>query len=734
MVPVPEFIEGWKPAPWIVEALGEKSGMLVRITSWRGNGFLEVTAKTIFKRMAKRIHKTNPPKSIFKEYPSGDFSAYCEVYVPQSPMIFTYAVPTSVQVRRGSVVWIQLGKRKPSLAVVSQVTTEKPAFPKIKQAFPHESGYAFGERYMEKLDWVSRYYMATPMQSLNVFLPKDFGNYLDALLQAENEKKSEEENERGEASPGERESEPPLTLEQQSALEALAKMLDGTGFRGALLHGVTGSGKTRVYMELAKRALTLGKKILVLVPEIGLAPQIAERFSKSLGFEVPLIHSALSAPIKRKSWLSILSGRATIVIGTRSAILSPFEYDLVILDEEHDSSYKQEDSAPHYHARTLAFHEAAKWGGLVLLGSATPSVETFWAAKSRKLHYLVLSHRATEVELPKVSIVDMKKKWRKQDSSLLLSSELREALTKTVENGDQAIILMNRRGYSKSRVCSECGNTFCCPVCKVPLIYHKQHNGLLCHYCGRIFSLQVPCPDCGSKHFELLGGAIEKLEEEIAEWIPQARTIRMDRDTTANVGAAERILNDFRERKFSVLLGTQIVAKGHDFPDVQLVGIVGAEAGAGVPNFRSGERLFELLSQTSGRAGRAKGNGTVILQTNNPDDPIIQLATTHDYLGFAEKELASRFDAHYPPYKKLAEVRLGHRNETFLHEKAERFAEMLSQNSRIEVLGPVDAYIPWDGKTFWMHLLIKAERVAEIREALSPLPQDLEVRINIDPI
>lgn len=679
--------------------------------------------------MAKRIQRTVPPEEVSSAKDCGLFSTFCEVIVPLSPMIFTYAVPEGICMERGSVVWVQLSRRRPTLGVVSRVVSERPAFAKVKQAFPHASGYVFNERFMEKLEWTSRYYLSTHQQALNIFLPKDFEKYLDAVICETSEAVVNSQ-----SSVKTLPSLPPLTEEQDVALDRLLNLLlQKEGFRGALLHGVTGSGKTRVYMELAKRALEAGKKVLVLVPEIGLAPQTAARFSEFLGLEIPVIHSALSAPKKRSAWVSILRGTARIVIGTRSAILSPFDYDLVIIDEEHDGSYKQEDSAPRYHARSIAFHEASKYGAFVLLGSATPALETYLAAQKGNLEYLTLSKRATETALPVVKIVDMKKKARLQDSSLLLSTEMREALTETIHNGDQAIVLMNRRGYSKSRICSECGSTFSCPECKVPLVYHKQYNGLLCHYCGRLFPLNMACPECGSTDYEFAGGAIEKLEEEIAEWIPNAKTVRMDRDTTANVGAAEQILADFRERKYSVLLGTQIVAKGHDFPGVQLVGVVGADSGAGVPDFRAGERLFELLSQTSGRAGRAREGGRVILQTNNPEDPIIHFAVAHDYTGFAERELEARLDAHYPPYAKVATVEVGHKDYSFLNQRAEAFAETLARNKALEVLGPVDAYIPQVRGVYWMHLLIKAPSAADIRRSLSVLPEDLEIRINIDP-
>lgn len=679
--------------------------------------------------MAKRIPRTLPPDEIFETRNANDFSSFCEVMVPLAPKSFTYALPASVSVSRGSVVWVQLSRRKPTLGVVSRVFSERPAFSKVKSAFPHASGYVFGERFMEKLDWVSEFCLSTPMQALGVFLPKDFGAYLDVAARENSEPP------RDSARQKTSHEFPPLTEEQRSALSLLEKLLfEKTGFRGALLHGVTGSGKTRIYMELAKRAIDAGKKVLVLVPEIGLAPQTASRFSEFLGFDVPVIHSALSAPKKREAWTSILSRRAEIVVGTRSSILSPFDYDVAILDEEHDASYKQEDPSPRYHARNIAYHEAYKFGRLVVLGSATPSLETFCAAKNGKLEYIFLSKRATEMALPDVRIVDMKKKARLQDSTLLLSSELREALAETVARGDQAIILMNRRGYSKVRMCAECGKPFSCPECNVPLVYHKQYGGLLCHYCGKLLPLNSKCPGCGSSEFEFVGGAIEKLEEEIAEWVPGAKVVRMDRDTTANVGAAERILSDFREKKYSVLLGTQIVAKGHDFPDVQLVGVVGADSGAGVPDFRSGEKLFELLSQTSGRAGRARVGGKVILQTNSPENPIVRFAVAHDYAGFAAEELAARFEAHYPPYAKIAVLELGHKNSEFLEKRAQNVADKLSENAKLEVLGPVDAYIFCVRGVFWKRVLVKANAFSEIRRAFSDLPADVEIRIDIDPL
>ena len=501
-------------------------------------------------------------------------SRFCEVYIPLSPSVFTYGVPEGVNIVRGSVVWVQLARRKPSLALVCRVHDEKPAFD-VRYACPHESGYVFSGRYMESLEWVAKYYITTPMRALNVFWPADFDKYLDALLAEKNAEP------RGEAPSVGPEmvvcsNLPPLTAEQETALASLVDDLDKDGFRGSLLHGVTGSGKTRVYQELVREALKRNKRVLILVPEIGLTPQTASRFEDYLKVPVVVLHSALSAPQKRAGYLSVLDGSAKVVLGTRSAILSPFDFDVVILDEEHDSSFKQQDPAPRYHTRDLAFHLAQKYGALVVLGSATPCLETYRNAKTGNIKLLTLKNRATAAPLPEVNVIDMGKV--RQQKGMLLSPTLREALSDCIAGGDQAIILMNRRGYSKIRVCSKCGETLYCKHCHIPLVYHKQYNALMCHYCAALYHVDTPCPTCGSETYEFVGGAIEKLEEEIQEWIANAKVIRMDRDTTQNVGAVEKILTSFRNREYNILLGTQMVAKGHDFPGVKLVGIVGADS------------------------------------------------------------------------------------------------------------------------------------------------------------
>ena len=666
--------------------------------------------------MAKRIPKTVVSEQIRTKLKAADLERFCEVYIPGTPSVFTYGVPAGEAggrgIVRGSVVWVQLATRKkPALAVVSRVFSEKPAFD-VRCAYPHASGYVFGERYMEALEWVARYYISTPMKALDVFWPAEIERYLDALAARNAEAASGEVVGKAPKVRAHAVENPPLTDEQRVALDSLVKDLSGEGFRGTLLHGVTGSGKTRVYQELAREALAQGKKVLILVPEIGLTPQTSKRFEDFLQVDVQVLHSALSAPKRREAFVSILAGEARVV-------LAPFDFDVVILDEEHDSSFKQQDPAPRYHTRELAFHLAYKYGALVVLGSATPCLETFFNAGANKLKHLKLEKRATSVPLPEVKIVDMGAV--RQQKGILLSPDLRDALVQCVESGEQAIVLMNRRGYSKIRVCTECSETLYCRHCHVPLVYHKQYRALLCHYCGTLYPVDTPCPSCGAATYEFVGGAIEKLEEEIAEWVPGAKTVRMDRDTTQNVGSIEKILDAFRNREYNILLGTQMVAKGHDFPGVRLVGIVGADSGLGMPDFRSTERLFQLLSQTAGRAGRAQGGGKVIIQTLNPKEPVMHFALHHDFAGFAAKELRERKEALYPPFCKLVEVSFGSRDEQLLRDAVARVEKVCRAEKSMKVLGPVDAFIPKVLNVHWAKLYLKTNDLSAVRRILGPI-------------
>jgi primosomal protein N' (replication factor Y) len=511
---------------------------------------------------------------------------------------------------------------------------------------------------------------------------------------------------------------PQLTQEQQNALNILTELLHVPKFRGALLHGITGSGKTRVYLELVRKAMEIGLKTLILVPEINLTPQTQKRFEDFLGQKIPILHSALGAKQKRETWRRLLEQETQILMGTRSAILAPFEPQLIIIDEEHDSSYKQQDPAPRYNVREMAFHIAHKYGALVVLGSATPSMETYSNAKNGNLKLIEMKARPGGLPLPQVTVVDMKEQRKKQDKDLMLSSVLRDALSKTISEGNQAIILMNRRGYSTNRICEGCGNPLRCTDCNVTLVYHKQYGKLMCHYCGKLFSLDIHCK-CGSKKFAFFGNGIEKAEEELKEWLPNAKILRLDSDTTNRLGATEKLLQKFRDRQCNILLGTQMVAKGHDFPGVSLVGVLYADIGSGIPDFRAGEKYFQLLTQVAGRAGRFLENSSVIIQTFCPENPIMRFAIKHNYADFSEWELKERLEAFYPPFCKITQIKMQSKNKKKLDTTANILhSQLCTLNSQLIILGPTEPFVSKIQNNHRMVLTIKATNIANIKNAI----------------
>ena len=674
------------------------------------------------------------------------YFAVAEICIPNTVLeSLSFGVDKSV--KKGSVVWISLkGRKKVLLALVLNIHKNFPKF-KLKPAMVHESGHVFSERYMETLLWCANYYMCSLGEALTAFWPAELDKYLDRV------------GERADPAHVALPTLPSLTAEQQNALEQLAALLPPVpNFRGALLHGVTGSGKTRVYLELVRKALDLGMKTLILVPEINLTPQTRKRFEDFLGCEIPVLHSALGIKEKRKTWTKLLlqegqprgavsTADIPILMGTRSAILAPFEPRLIIIDEEHDSSYKQQDPAPRYNVREIAFHIAHKYGALVVLGSATPSLETYGNAKNGNLKLIEMKTRPGGLPLPKVLIADMKEERKKQDKDLMLSPVLRDSLLKTISEGNQAIVLMNRRGYSTNRICEECGNSLQCTDCNVVLIYHKQFGKLVCHYCGKKFPADIHCK-CGSKKFAFFGNGIEKAEEEIREWLPDAKILRLDSDTTSGLGTTEKLLQKFRDRECNVLLGTQMVAKGHDFPGVSLVGVLCADIGSGIPDFRAGEKYFQLLTQVAGRAGRFLEKSQVIIQTFCPENPVMQFAIRHDYAGFSKMELAERQEALYPPFCKISQIKMQAKNKKKLETTAEALAQILTKNSQLStlnsqliVLGPTEPFVSKVQKHHRMVITVKNVNSADfknsVKNALSnpgfiKMSKGVEIRIDRD--
>jgi len=676
-----------------------------------------------------------PMESLSELREAESYFAVAEVCVPNT-VLESLSFGTDESVKKGTVVWVSLkGRKEPLLALVLAIHKNFPKF-KLKPAIVHESGYVFSERYAETLLWCANYYMCSLGEALTAFWPADLGKYLGELGNSK-QRADTQACPCGNAIP-------PLTAEQQNALGQLGALLGMGGFRGVLLHGVTGSGKTRVYLELARKALDSGMKTLILVPEINLTPQTRKRFEDFLGCEIPVLHSALGAKEKRKTWATLLSAQTPILMGTRSAILAPFEPQLLIIDEEHDSSYKQQDPAPRYNVREMAFHIAHKYGALVVLGSATPSLETYGNAKNGNLKLIEMKTRPGGLPLPKVLIADMKEERKKQDKDLMLSPALRDALSKTISEGNQAIILMNRRGYSTNRICEECGNPLQCTDCNVVLVYHKQFGKLVCHYCGKLFLSDAHCK-CGSKKFAFFGSGIEKAEEEIREWLPDAKILRLDADTTSGLGTTEKLLQRFRDRECNVLLGTQMVAKGHDFPDVSLVGVLCADIGSGIPDFRASERYFQLLTQVAGRAGRFLENSQVIIQTFCPENPVMQFAIKHDYLGFSKAELTERQEAFYPPFCKIAQIRLQGKNKTKLETTANVLAETLKKlstlSSQLSILGPAEPFISKVQKFYRLVITLKAANSADIKNSIknalanpsfTKIAKGVEIRVDRD--
>jgi primosomal protein N' (replication factor Y) len=541
----------------------------------------------------------------------------------------------------------------------------------------------------------------------------------------------------------------PLTGTQASSLAPIRQAIEERRYAPFLLHGVTGSGKTEVYLQAMQACLDAGRDAILLVPEISLTPQTVNAFKGRFGDKVAVMHSRLSQGERYDEWRKIASRRVRIAIGARSAIFAPFtNIGLIIMDEEHESSYKQEES-PKYHARDVALARGEKHGAAVVLGSATPSLETYLDAHRGTYTLLEMPERVEGRPLPDVQIVDMRQELR-DGNRAMFSGPLREALAARLERGEQSVLLLNRRGYATFVMCRSCGYTAQCPHCDITLTYHRTSKHSRCHYCGYTEREAAHCPSCQSGHIRHFGAGTQRVEEELAKLFPGIRTIRMDVDTTAQKGAHEKLLAAFRERKADVLLGTQMVAKGLDFPFVTLVGVISADTVLRLPDFRSAERTFQLLTQVAGRAGRHTLPGEVIVQTYTPEHYSIQYASKHDYRGYARRELLSRRELGYPPYCKLAMATLSHEDisrlvtasERFAGELKKRFSELRHSDAYPELLGPVPSPIPKLKDRYRFQCMVKYRGETNVLEALrassDALSDDirkskLSIQLDVDP-
>lgn len=504
-----------------------------------------------------------------------------------------------------------------------------------------------------------------------------------------------------------------LSDDQQRAVDKITSAMVSGQYRGHLLFGVTASGKTEVYLRCIERALELGRTSLVLLPEIALTTQVTNIFKSRLGDAVAVLHSALSAGERCDEWTRISAKEAKVVLGARSAVFAPAEnLGLVIVDEEHDSSYKQ-DSQPRYNGRDVAMRRAEESGAALVLGSATPAVETFCAARRGELELITMSRRVENRPMPKVHIADLREEFAKGRASIF-SEVLEEGIRERLSRGEQVILLQNRRAYSTFVTCRECGYVARCPNCAVSLKLHAAARKLSCHHCGYEEPAPTVCPSCGGLRIKKFGIGTEKVEEQTKATFKEARVLRMDRDTTSRKGSHAAILHAFRSHEADILVGTQMIAKGLDFPNVTLVGVISADTSLNMPDFRASERTFQLVSQVAGRSGRGKTPGEVVIQTLDPDHYAIRCAVEHDYVAFFEQEIEFRRELNYPPFSTLVNVLSRSESEraaaTALEELVAEIKKLpMSARKVVEIIGPTPALLSRLKGQYRWHLVLRSQ-------------------------
>lgn len=531
-----------------------------------------------------------------------------------------------------------------------------------------------------------------------------------------------------------------LTAEQQQALETLAAAADAREFRPVLLHGVTGSGKTEVYLRLARHVLGQARRALVLVPEIALTPALAGTFRAAFGERVAVQHSGLSEGERHDQWHRIRRGQVDLVVGTRSAVFAPLgNLGLIIVDEEHESSYKQ-DETPRYHGRDVAVMRARMDNVLVVLGSATPSMESAANAEAGRYAIVRLTKRVLDRPLATVRLVDMRKQIAASGAEAALSEPLVAAMAERLAQGEQSLVLLNRRGFATVVFCRECGATLECPHCSVTLTYHRAARRVRCHYCN--YSAHVPraCGECGGAYLEHSGVGTERLEAEVRERFPSARVARVDRDTVRRRGAVTRVLAAVARGDLDIVVGTQMIAKGHDFPSVTLVGVVAADVGLGLADYRASERTFQLLTQVVGRAGRGDVPGEAIVQTLYPEHYSVQSAAAQDYAGFYTREMEFRTAMHYPPTIAMVNVVVRHRSlDRAMADAADLVARVKTRRPPVRVLGPAPAALARIKDEYRAQFFLKGRQRRAMREALlAALEERPELRrrtiVDVDPV
>lgn len=536
-----------------------------------------------------------------------------------------------------------------------------------------------------------------------------------------------------------------LTTSQNEALETIRQSLNAREFSSILLHGVTGSGKTEVYIRAMQAALEQDLGAMMLVPEIALTPILSRRLRVHFGDQIAIFHSSLSKGERFDEWSRLRSGEARVVLGTRSAVFAPVKnLGLIVIDEEQDASYRQEES-PFYHARDTAIVRAQRESAVVVLGSATPSMETFHNAQAGKYTYLQLPQRIANRPLARAEVLDMREVFARRKKPAVFSDELLQAIDETHARGEQTIILLNRRGYSSFILCRSCGESIECPNCDVTLTYHRGDQTLVCHYCNHHQRARSACPECGSKYIYYVGEGTEQIEEILRKRFPGLRIGRIDRDTKSRRHEFEKTLLDFGKGELDLLVGTQMLAKGHDFPNVTLVGVVSVDAGLGLPDFRAAERTFQLITQVAGRAGRGDLPGRVLIQTYHPNHYALRHATAQDYLGFYEEEIRHRRNHGYPPFVALALLLIRHKDAATALRTAQQLRNALNDangDHSCRILGPASAPFARLRGEHRIQLLVKSRSRKQMRKVIDEAITKFEevggdtrsVTLEIDPV
>jgi len=617
---------------------------------------------------------------------------------------FSYKVSQNLsdKIQIGSIVQIPFGKKKIRGVVKSLLSDVLHKDFKLKEIISVSIGFLIPKTYLEIANWVSEYYLCSLGEAISLFLPTEI---IRPRSEKENPKKSEAKKKKLNV----------LTLQQKKIIKELSKKLFQSSKKPSLLYGVTGSGKTEIYLALAKKTIDLGKSVIILVPEIILTPQNIERFEEIFGDQVSVMHSSLSRSEKFLCYKNFHSGEKKIIIGPRSALLVPSDnLGLIIIDEEQEDSYKQERS-PRYDAVTLGEQIAKKSGALLILGSATPRIETFYKTKTKEFDLSVIPERYNSKELPLAEVVDLRDEIKRENYSLI-SKSLEQALYEVLNNKEQAVLFLNRRGMSTFVSCRLCSEVIFCKHCDVPMVYHFDNRGnyLVCHHCDRKSQVPTICPKCGSPKIKYFGAGIEKIENELREKYPKAKIIRIDSKVLQSHKEYDDFYQNFKQHKFDFVVGTQILAKGFDIPGVALVGIISADVGLHLPYFRASEKIFRLITQISGRSGRREKTGKTIIQTYWPEMATIKYAKKHDFQGFYKEEIVKRLKKNYPPKVHIVRVL----SENFSQEKTKSEIGRLAfelKKEKIDFLGPGLCFFQKIKNQYRYQIIIKIKNLPDER-------------------